>query len=112
MRTARAKGFDVVLVYIGTEDVEINLARIAKRVQGGGHDVPEVDVRRRFRVNEQPATIIGVMPKGFRFPNKDELWMPLVPTPERCCSAWARRLAARSPLWRPMAFPCTSIRSS
>jgi predicted ABC-type ATPase len=49
MRTARAKGFDVVLVYIGTEDVEINLARIAKRVQGGGHDVPEVDVRRRYR---------------------------------------------------------------
>jgi predicted ABC-type ATPase len=47
MRTARAKGFDVVLVYIGTEDVEIN--RIAKRVQGGGHDVPEVDVRRRYR---------------------------------------------------------------
>jgi predicted ABC-type ATPase len=46
MRTARGKGFDVVLVYIGTEDVEINLARIAKRVQGGGHDVPEVDVRR------------------------------------------------------------------
>lgn len=40
MRTARAKGFDVVLVYLGTEDVEINLARIAKRVQGGGHDVP------------------------------------------------------------------------
>lgn len=49
MRIARAKGFDVVLVYIGTEDVEINLARIAKRVQGGGHDVPEVDVRRRYR---------------------------------------------------------------
>ena len=49
MRTARVKGFDVVLVYIGTEDVEINLARIAKRVQGGGHDVPEVDVRRRYR---------------------------------------------------------------
>jgi predicted permease len=36
----------------------------------------------QVRVSEQPATIVGVMPKGFRFPNKDELWMPLVPTPD------------------------------
>jgi predicted ABC-type ATPase len=37
-----------VLVYIGTEKVEINLSRIAQRVLSGGHDVPEIDVRRRF----------------------------------------------------------------
>ena len=42
---------------------------------------PDV-IGRNVRVNEQPATIIGVMPKGFRFPNKDDLWMPLVPTPD------------------------------
>jgi predicted ABC-type ATPase len=40
--------FEVVLMYIGTESVEINLARIAKRVLAGGHNVPEVDVRRRY----------------------------------------------------------------
>ena len=28
------RGFEVVLIYIGTESVEINLARIAKRVSG------------------------------------------------------------------------------
>lgn len=38
------RGFEVVLIYIGTESVEINLARIAKRVLGGGHNVPEMDV--------------------------------------------------------------------
>jgi predicted ABC-type ATPase len=45
---ARELGFDVSLVYIGTESVEINLARVASRVLDGGHDVPEADVRRRY----------------------------------------------------------------
>lgn len=46
---ARIVGFEVVLVYIGTENVEINLARIRNRVLAGGHDVPESDVRRRYQ---------------------------------------------------------------
>ncbi|MDQ6828286.1 MAG: ABC transporter permease, partial [Gemmatimonadota bacterium] len=29
------------------------------------------------RVNGQPATIIGVMPDGFGFPNSTKLWLPL-----------------------------------
>ena len=48
MLEARARGFEVVLVYIGTESVEINLGRIRDRVTAGGHDVPEEDVRRRY----------------------------------------------------------------
>ncbi len=48
MAVARTRGFEVVLVYIGTDRVETNLARIAKRVMGGGHNVPEADVRRRY----------------------------------------------------------------
>lgn len=49
MVDARIRGFEVVLVYIGTENVEINLARIRNRVLAGGHDVPEGDVRRRYQ---------------------------------------------------------------
>jgi predicted ABC-type ATPase len=45
---AQTLGFDIVLVYIGTEKVEINLSRIAQRVLSGGRDVPELDARRRF----------------------------------------------------------------
>jgi len=37
---------------------------------------------RQVRVNGQPATIVGVMPKGFRFPTGVDLWMPLVPVPD------------------------------
>jgi predicted ABC-type ATPase len=49
MLDAKARGFEVRLVYIGTESVEINLARIRNRVLAGGHDVPENDVRRRYQ---------------------------------------------------------------
>jgi predicted ABC-type ATPase len=48
MLEARTGGFEIVLVYIGTERVEINLGRIRDRVVAGGHNVPEVDVRRRY----------------------------------------------------------------
>ena len=49
MLAARKRGFEIVLIYIGTEDVEINLTRIRNRVLAGGHDVPEEDVRRRYK---------------------------------------------------------------
>jgi predicted permease len=34
---------------------------------------------RAVRVNGKPATIVGVMPEGFRFPTGVDLWMPLQP---------------------------------
>ena len=45
---ARRRGFEIVLIYIGTDNVETNLSRIRQRVLAGGHDVPETDVRRRY----------------------------------------------------------------
>jgi predicted permease len=37
-------------------------------------------IGRQVRVNDAAATIVGVMPKRFRFPNSVDLWMPLTPT--------------------------------
>ena len=37
---------------------------------------------RTIRINEAPATIVGVMPAGMKFPRNGELWTPLVPTSE------------------------------
>ncbi len=34
------------------------------------------------RINGAPATIVGVMPQGFDFPDKKDIWLPLVETPE------------------------------
>jgi putative ABC transport system permease protein len=36
-------------------------------------------VGRAIRVNDVPATVIGVMPEGMKFPLNEDLWMPLVP---------------------------------
>jgi putative ABC transport system permease protein len=39
-------------------------------------------IGRQVRVNGRPATIVGVMPKGYRFPTGVDLWLPLVPAPD------------------------------
>jgi predicted permease len=39
-------------------------------------------IGRVVRVNGKPATIVGVMPEGFKFPNNEDFWMPLVPDAE------------------------------
>jgi putative ABC transport system permease protein len=37
-------------------------------------------LNRNIRLNGQPATIVGVMPEGFRFPSGQDIWTPLIPT--------------------------------
>jgi putative ABC transport system permease protein len=36
-------------------------------------------IGRPIRVNDIPATVIGVMPEGMKFPLNEDLWMPLIP---------------------------------
>jgi putative ABC transport system permease protein len=38
-------------------------------------------IGRTIRVNDNPATVIGVMPEGFKFPFNTDLWMPLAQIP-------------------------------
>jgi len=37
-------------------------------------------VGQTLRINNAATTIVGIMPRGFSFPQKQDLWMPLVPT--------------------------------
>ena len=46
---------------------------IWQRDFGGAADI----VGRGIRINGKPATVIGVMAKGFAFPTNEELWTPL-----------------------------------
>ncbi len=46
------------------------------RLYGGKDDV----VGRKVIINGQPHTIVGIMPKAFAFPDRHDLWTPLLPT--------------------------------
>ena len=39
-------------------------------------------IGRVVRLNGVPTTVVGVMPRGFSFPQNQDLWVPLVPTAE------------------------------
>ena len=57
----------------GAEKVAIIGHGLWQRDFGGTPDV----VGRAVRINGTPATIVGVMPRGFAFPVNEELWVPL-----------------------------------
>ncbi|MEO7431953.1 MAG: hypothetical protein ABIR62_08000 [Dokdonella sp.] len=44
----RAQGYRVSLFFLSLPDAETAVARVAERVRQGGHDIPEVVIRRRF----------------------------------------------------------------
>jgi predicted ABC-type ATPase len=90
------QGFEVVLIYIGTERVEINLARIAKRVRAGGHDVPEIDVRRRYLRSIQNLPVAaGIADRVLLFDNSDDLGYQPVGLLSRGSHQWFEPL----PVW-------------
>ncbi len=48
MRAARDADFFVRLIFVTTDDPDINVARVANRVSLGGHSVPEDRIRDRY----------------------------------------------------------------
>ncbi len=48
LKNAKAAGFEITIVYLFLDSADSCVDRVKERVQKGGHDVPEVDVRRRF----------------------------------------------------------------
>ena len=48
LREARDAGYTVRISYLWLANAELSLRRVRQRVRKGGHDVPPVDVHRRF----------------------------------------------------------------
>jgi predicted ABC-type ATPase len=46
---AAASGFEVRIFYVGLASADLHLERVRHRVIAGGHDIPEADIRRRWR---------------------------------------------------------------
>ncbi|MDR1245890.1 MAG: zeta toxin family protein, partial [Clostridiales Family XIII bacterium] len=49
LKEASKRGYDVQCLYVLTCNAEINVARVRKRVLGGGHSVPEEKIKERYR---------------------------------------------------------------
>ena len=49
LRGFRDQGYRIYLYFLWLPDVALNLDRVAQRVRQGGHNVPEDDIRRRYR---------------------------------------------------------------
>ncbi len=57
----------------GAEKTAIIAYGLWQRDFAGANNV----IGKTVRINGKPATIVGVMPRGFVFPDREELWIPL-----------------------------------
>jgi predicted ABC-type ATPase len=46
--TAKARGYDIHLVFVGVDTPERSISRVRSRAARGGHFIPDADVRRRY----------------------------------------------------------------
>jgi predicted ABC-type ATPase len=49
IRRAQASGYKVHLIFFFLENEQQAIRRVAQRVSNGGHNIPEPDIRRRFK---------------------------------------------------------------
>ncbi len=83
LRRMRASGYRVDIAFLSLPSPDMAVARVAERVRGGGHDVPEPVVRRRFVAGLR--NLLGPRPIALR----EEAGRLEILDP----SAWSRLLA-------------------
>ena len=67
---AKSRGFEVRLIYILVRNVDIQIDRVATRVQEGGHDVPQTKIReRRTRSFQQLPWFLEHVDDAYVFDN-------------------------------------------
>ena len=72
LRRAAARGYTVVMIFIGLDDAEISEQRVAMRVMQGGHDVPAEKLAARFpRTMQNLRRAIERLPHVLVFDNSD-----------------------------------------
>jgi predicted ABC-type ATPase len=72
LREASARGYEIVLCFIGLDKPELSEERVAMRVLQGGHDVPTEKLVARYpRTLENLARAIRELPHVLVFDNSD-----------------------------------------
>lgn len=73
LEAARQLGYRVYLYFVCTEDLEINIDRVANRVAKGGHPVPEENIRSRYgRTLENLLPAFLLADRAYLFDNSGE----------------------------------------
>ena len=73
LKAAQEKGYRTYLYFIATEDPQINIARVAKRVLDGGHDVPEEKIVSRYhRAIKLLPLALRIVDRGYVFDNSGD----------------------------------------
>jgi predicted ABC-type ATPase len=60
LTAAADAGIQVRVLYVGLSSPELHLRRVRNRVAAGGHDIPEIDIRRRWRHSRM--NLISLLP--------------------------------------------------
>ena len=72
MQAAKDAGYEVTLMFIGVDSIEASKARVRRRVEGGGHDIPEEVQERRFEKSFQNAPrAAAIADRAYFFHNGD-----------------------------------------
>jgi putative ABC transport system permease protein len=87
---AQGRGFTIEEEQPGRVKVVVLGHGLWRRRFGGDPGI----LNKTISLNDEPRLVVGIMPPGFQFPNKAELWGPLAPN--------ERLRAARGAFWLPI----------
>lgn len=100
--TAKALGYQVILVYIHLETSQLNEARVRQRVSEGGHDVPAEKIRGRIpRTMQYVAAALALVDEARLLDNslRDDPFRQVAIVRQGACvwaaeplPAWARQI--------------------
>lgn len=78
LKLAKEKGYEIVLFYVYTENPNINVERVAKRVSQGGHDVPKDKIITRYhRAMEIFKDVLDVADTAYVYDNSKQYKLSL-----------------------------------
>ena len=60
LKAAKENGFTVILYFMGVDSVETAIARVRRRVEKGGHGIPESMIR--YRWEKMPSALAAILP--------------------------------------------------
>lgn len=94
IRSARARGFNVIVMHVGVDSPDLSVARVGLRREEGGHGVPEDKVRERYtRGAPLIREAVRLADRGMVFDNS-----ALNTPPAHCLTFTTGRLTEAKPL--------------